>query len=81
MSLPSFSVRQVVLVNLLFAVMMLAGVTVARRIPVDVFPDISFNTAVVVTTWTGASPEEMERLVTTKLEDEIDGIVGIKEMF
>ena len=56
MSLPSFSVRQVVLVNLLFAVMMLAGVTVARRIPVDVFPDISFNTAVVVTTWTGASP-------------------------
>jgi len=80
-SLPSFSVRQVVLVNLLFAVMMLAGVVVARRIPVDVFPDISFNTAVVVTTWTGASPEEMERLVTTKLEDEIDGIVGIKEMF
>jgi HAE1 family hydrophobic/amphiphilic exporter-1 len=80
-SLPSFSIRQVVLVNLLFAVLMLTGVMVARRIPVDVFPDISFNTAVVVTTWTGASPEEMERLVTTKLEDEIDGIVGIKEMF
>ena len=81
MSLPSFSVRQVVLVNLLFLVLMLVGVLTARRIPVDVFPDISFNTAVVITTWRGASPDEVERLVTTKLEEEIDGIVGIKEMF
>jgi len=80
-SLPSFSVRQVVLVNLLFAVLMLTGFMVARRIPVDVFPDISFNKAVVITTWTGASPEEMERLVTSKLEDEVDGISGIKELF
>ena len=81
MSLPSFAVRQVVLVNLLFVVLMLTGVMVARRIPVDGFPDISFNTAVVITAWTGASPDEMERLVTHKLEDEIDGIPGIKEMF
>jgi multidrug efflux pump subunit AcrB len=80
-SLPSFSVRQVVLVNLVFAVLMVLGAAVARRIPVDVFPDISFNRALVVTTWTGASTEEMERLVTTKLEDEIHGIAGIKEMF
>lgn len=81
MSLPSLSVRQVVLVNLLFIVLMLVGVLTARRIPVDVFPDISFNTAVVVTVWTGASPDEVERLVTTKLEEEVDGIPGIKEMF
>jgi len=80
-SLPALSVRQVVLVNLLFATLMLLGVLVARRIPVDVFPDISFNTAVVTTVWTGASPEEVERLVTTKLEEEIEGIIGIKEMF
>ncbi|NNL65379.1 MAG: efflux RND transporter permease subunit, partial [Myxococcales bacterium] len=81
MSVPSVSVKQVVLVNLLFIVLMLVGALTARRIPVDVFPDISFNTAVVVTPWTGASPDEVERLVTTKLEDEIDGISGIKEIF
>lgn len=81
MSVPEFSVRQIVLVNLAFVILIVAGVQVARRIPVDVFPDISFNAAVITTTWTGASADEVERLVTTKLEDEIDEIVGVKELF
>ena len=80
MSLPAFSVRQLVLVNLVFALLMLAGLQIMRRIPVDLFPDISFNTADVNTVWSGASPEEVERLLTKKLEDEIDGISGIKEL-
>jgi HAE1 family hydrophobic/amphiphilic exporter-1 len=70
----------VVLVNLAFVILIVAGIQVARDIPVDVFPDISFNTSLVVTVWPGASADEVERLVTTKLEDEIDGIVGIKEL-
>jgi hypothetical protein len=80
MSLPGFSVRQVVLVNLLFILLMVAGVQIARRIPVDLFPDISFNTALVRTVWPGASPQEIERLVTKKIEDEIEGIAGVKEI-
>ena len=80
MSLPAFSVRQVVMVNLIFLLIMLAGVQVARRIPVDIFPDISFHTAIVITVWPGASPQEVERLVTQKLEEEIDGITGIKDL-
>jgi multidrug efflux pump subunit AcrB len=80
-SLPAFSVRQLVLVNLIFALLMLAGLQFMRRIPVDLFPDISFNNAKVITVWSGASPEEVERLLTKKLEDEIDGITGIKELY
>ena len=80
MSLPAFSVRQVVFVNLIFVLLMVAGVQVARRIPIDLYPDISFNTALVITIWPGASPEEVERLVTRELEDEIEGISGIKEL-
>jgi multidrug efflux pump subunit AcrB len=57
MSLPAFSVRQVVLVNLIFIIILIAGVQTSRRIPVDMFPDISFNTALVSTLWVGASPE------------------------
>ena len=80
MSLPAFSVRQVVLVNLIFLLLMVAGVQFARRIPVDLFPDISFNNAEISTVWAGASPQEVERLVTQKLEDEIENISGIKEI-
>ena len=81
MSLIRFSVRQVVLVNLSFVVLMLAGLLVSNRIPVDVFPDISFNSAILVTPWPGASADEVERLVTRKIEDEVRDIAGIKEWY
>jgi len=79
-SLPEFSVRQIVLVNLLFVIVLISGFLAATRIPIDVYPDISFNTALVNTTWSGASADEVERLVTTKLEDEIRDVDGIKEL-
>ena len=81
MSLIRFSVRQVVLVNLSFVVLMLAGILVSNRIPVDVFPDISFNSAILVTPWPGASADEVERLVTRKIEDEVRDVAGIKEWY
>ena len=81
MSLIRFSVRQVVLVNLSFLVLMLAGVLVSNRIPVDVFPDISFNSAILITPWPGASADEVERLVTRKIEDEVRDVAGIKEWY
>ncbi len=79
MSPARFSVNQVVLVNLAFVVIMLAGLIVTRNIPVDIFPDISFNSAVVITVWPGASADEVERMVTTKIEDEVREITGIKQ--
>ena len=81
MSIARFSVRQGVMVNLLFFVCVLAGLLAYVRTPVDFFPDISFNVAVVTTVWTGASADEVERLVTSEIEDEIDGIDGIKDLW
>ncbi|MEE2674460.1 MAG: efflux RND transporter permease subunit [Myxococcota bacterium] len=79
MSLPRFSVRQVVLVNLLFVVLIVAGLLSAARTPLDLFPDVSFNQAMVLTVWSGASAEDVEKLVTTRLEDEIRKVTGIKK--
>jgi HAE1 family hydrophobic/amphiphilic exporter-1 len=79
MSPARFAVKQVVLVNLLFLVLMAMGIRVLVTIPVDVFPDISFNRAILTTVWPGASPSEVERLVTTKIEEEVRDVVGIKE--
>jgi HAE1 family hydrophobic/amphiphilic exporter-1 len=79
-SAARFSVRQHILVNLLFYLCMLAGLVMLARIPVDFFPDISFNTARITTEWIGASADEIERLITTKIEDEIEGVTGIKAL-
>ena len=80
MSLPEFSIRQVVLINIVFVLVIGAGLFAFLSIPVEVFPDISFNSAVVNTVWPGASADEVERLVTTKLEEEVQEVSGMKEL-
>jgi HAE1 family hydrophobic/amphiphilic exporter-1 len=57
-----------------------AGAVAWLETPVDFFPDISFNATQITTIWTGASAEEVERLVTTEIEEEIQDIGGIKEI-
>ena len=72
-SLPRFSADQTVFVNVLFFVCLLAGYGAYSRIPVEFFPDVNLNQAVISTVWTGASAEEVERLVTQKLEEDRNG--------
>jgi multidrug efflux pump subunit AcrB len=79
-SAPRFSVRQTVLVNVLFFVCLLGGWAALARIPVEFFPNINLNEVVIRTVWSGASAEEVERLVTQQLEDELRGIADIDEM-
>ena len=80
MTLPEFSVRQVVLVNVLFFVCLGAGFIAFERTPVDYFPQIDFNTVAIATSWTGASADEIERLVTTRIEEQLVDIEGIDEI-
>lgn len=79
-SLPRFSADQTVFVNVLFFVCLLAGGVAYTRIPVEFFPDVNLNQAVISTVWTGASAEEVERLVTQKLEEELLGVPDIDKM-
>ncbi len=76
MSLPRFAVKQVVLMNLLFFVFIVAGLLILTRLPVDVYPDTSLDIATIQTLWVGSSSEEVERLITRKIEDEIEDTRG-----
>ncbi len=80
MSLAKFSVNQVVLVNLLFLLFVVAGVFVYTILPVDVYPNVSLDQAVVDTYWWGASAEEIERLITKRIEDEFEDVAGIARL-
>jgi HAE1 family hydrophobic/amphiphilic exporter-1 len=76
-SLARFSVRSGVLVNILFLICLLAGTYVARTIAVDAYPNVDLDAAAIYTIWIGASPDEIDNLVTSPIEDELAGIVGI----
>ena len=77
MSPARFSVSQVVLVNLLFLLFIVIGGVVAKLLPVDVYPDTSLDMAQITTPWLGASAEEVERLITKVIEDEIEDVRGL----
>lgn len=80
MSLPAFSVSKPVLVNLLVLLVLIAGVFAYRNMPKDQFPDVSIETVMVSTPLSGASPKEIEQLLTIPLEEEIAKVDEIDQM-
>ncbi len=78
--LLEFSVRQRVFVLLVTAVLIGVGVWSALRLPIDAVPDIT-NVQVQVNTSVGSlAPEEIEKLVTFPIENEMAGIPGLTEL-
>ena len=67
-----------VMVMLAFVVLGLFGV---QRLKVDQFPNIEFPTVVVSTDYPGASPEIVEIEVTRRVEEAVNTIGGISQLF
>ncbi|MBL4844327.1 MAG: efflux RND transporter permease subunit [Planctomycetes bacterium] len=72
--------RQRILLNLLFLLLLVGGVLAYRTIPVDVYPDVPFNEATVTTVWPGATAKEVELLVTQKIEDELLSLQDVSKL-
>lgn len=64
----------------LVALVAIMGIVSYLTIPKESFPNITVPNIFVVTLYPGVSPEDMESLVTRKLEDELGNISEIKEM-
>ena len=64
------------------AVLMLVtfGVVALETIPIQLTPDVQRPVIQVTTSWPGAAPAEVEREITTRLEEELTGIEGVTEM-
>ena len=73
----NFALHQSVLINLLFVVLVFVGALVITWMPVDVYPDVSLDEATIDTLWLGASAEDVERLVTDKIEAKIQDLRGV----
>ena len=64
----------------LVALVAIMGILSYLTIPKESFPNITVPNIFVVTLYPGVSPEDMESLVTRKLEDELGNISEIKKM-
>lgn len=72
-----FFLKRKVLTNLITLFVVAVGGLQAYKVRRDTFPDVKFDIATVTTGYPGASPEEVETLVTRKVEDALKGISGI----
>ena len=70
-TLIEFSLRRPLLILTFAGLLTLLGFYAFRTIPIDAFPDVTSVLVQVVTKAPGLSPEEVERLVTFPIEQQV----------
>ena len=72
MSIPKMSVNNPVLANMLMIIIIIFGLYAWINLPRELTPEIALQSATVTTLYPGASPEEVEKLVSAPIEDAIE---------
>ncbi len=80
MSIVKFSVNNPVLVNMAMIIVFILGFITLNQIPKEEMPAVDFGSFIVIVTYPGVSPSEMEQLVVNKIEDEISDVDDIDEI-
>lgn len=79
-AIVSFSLRHRALVLLLAISLMVAGAMRIKNINIDVFPDVSAPTVTLLTEAHGLEAEDVEQLVTHKLETALNGTSNVRRI-
>ncbi len=80
MSLSSLSIRRPVLATVFSIVIVLFGIIGFNYLPVREYPAVDPPIVTVSTSYVGANAEIIESQITEPLEDQINGIAGIKNL-
>jgi multidrug efflux pump len=57
-----------------------AGLSVYRNLPKELYPDVVVPTISISTIYAGASPEDIETLITKPIEKQVKGLNGVKKV-
>ena len=57
-----------------------AGLTIYNGLPKELYPDVVVPTISIVTIYPGASPEDVETLITKPIEKQVKGLNGVKKV-
>jgi multidrug efflux pump subunit AcrB len=79
-SIASWFAQNPVASNLLMMFLIVGGLASLLRMKVELFPEFSLDVVNVQVIYPGASPEEVEESVCIPIEEEIQGLEGIKEI-
>ncbi|AKU97148.1 RND multidrug efflux transporter [Labilithrix luteola] len=80
MNLSAIAIKRPVFTVMVTIALMVLGVMGLARLGTDLFPDVTFPVVVVNVPYPGASPREVEQLVTKQIEDAVVSINGIDRL-
>src|SRR6266849_3907497 len=73
----AFALHQRFITLALALLLTASGIVSFYRLPIEAYPDVGDVRVEVITLWPGHSAEEVERLVTIPLENELNGIANV----
>ncbi|MFN8276460.1 MAG: efflux RND transporter permease subunit [Chitinophagales bacterium] len=80
LSFTSWCVQNRTSIYVFTILMSIMGFTTYQKLPKELFPDVVVPTITVATIYPGASPEDIENLITKPLEKQLKSISGIKKV-
>ena len=75
-----FSLKNRLLIVVISVLLIVFGSYVATQMEVDVFPDLTAPTVVVITEAHGMAPEEVEKMVTFPIETSVNGATNVRRV-
>ena len=80
MSLYGNAVKRPIMTTLCFVAVVILGLFSLNKLPIDLYPDIETNTIMVMTTYAGASAQDIEQNVTRPLENVLNSVSNLKHI-
>ena len=74
----AFSLKQRVFYNLMFVVLIVVGFFTLFALPAERYPNFGFGEVIISTVYPGASPVEVESLVTRKIEEAVEQVDDVE---
>jgi HAE1 family hydrophobic/amphiphilic exporter-1 len=81
MILSDLSIRRPVFATVMVLVLVTLGIFSYRWLSVEMYPNVEIPVLSIVTKFSGASPESVEREVSKKIEEAVNGISGVKHIY
>jgi len=78
--MSSYSVKKPITVLMGILIIIVLGIFSVTRLPLTLFPDINLPFVVTITTYQGASPEEVETEISRKIESSVATIGNFEEV-
>ncbi|MBC8376093.1 MAG: efflux RND transporter permease subunit [FCB group bacterium] len=78
MKIVDLSVDRKITVTMITLIVILGGIISFTKLGLDMLPDVEFPMVSVVTVYGGASPEDIESIVTKPIEQAIASVSGVK---